>query len=167
MNMASSTILDDLFLAGQEANTSVMGPDHAETLRHIVTDDTDFITELHAATTKARDDNDSSDLLDRLKDMTTRVTAQAEEYRKTKAKEFSKQLKAAKKQISMPTGTNDYTTRRMNEARKTFEDSLATISGLATKISKTDKKINRLNTRIGLLCEGSDSSSADSDSKSK
>jgi hypothetical protein len=150
MNMPPSditmdSILDNLITAGQQANTSVMGPVDATTLSSLVTDDTDFITELHAATTKARDDNDSSELLLRLNELTARLTKQAEQERKTKAKEFDRQLKAAKQQLSSTAVITDITTARLQAAKRTFESSLKTVSDLATKISKTDKKIDRYN----------------------
>jgi len=142
-----------------------MGPDSADALRGIINQDTDLITDLHAATTKARKDNDSTELIQALAQITAKLTQQAEKERKEKAKEFSMQLKAAKQQLAKTTGMNDNTTtqaaRRLTTAQHIFESSIKIVNDLATKKAKTDKKIDRCNQQIGRLCEASDEDSSD------
>jgi hypothetical protein len=159
--MSSNESISELSKAGAEALGSVMGPEFADGLRDLLTTDPSLLKQLALNATKAAatHDADTSGLLQILQSMQQSVAGE-------KAAAFKRQLKQTERTLTAIGGNTGNAANRLKTAHDQFTESINFICDNIKRLTKSEKKINKLNKQIAEICDSSsDDTDSDSDSE--
>ena len=145
--MSHTVTIQDLTKAGQEAITTVMGPDQAS-LQELLTTNPELLAQLAQTAQNAASTNQVSDeLVDTIKQVQQSLI-------KDKAHKFKAQLQITERELTAINGATGAAAERLKRAESTFTKSVQFINKTIISIGKVDRKIAAINNKSAHARQG-------------